>query len=145
MAGMTTFPTDKLGPRTVGAVMRGDAPVVSPEDTLGEVAEKMSDLDIGSALVAEYGRLVGIITSRDLLRALAGRTHSSEARVRQWMTEDPVVVGQSETLAVAAELLREHGFHHLPVVEGERPVGMIGLRDVVRQDAEFAVGIGLGL
>ena len=43
-----------------------------PEDTLGEVAEKMRAGDVGSALVADYGRLIGILTSRDLLRAFAG-------------------------------------------------------------------------
>ncbi|MEX2613422.1 MAG: FAD-dependent oxidoreductase, partial [Gaiellaceae bacterium] len=55
----------------VGGVMRADPLVVAPEDTLGEVAEKMSENDVGSALVAEYGRLIGILTSRDMLRALA--------------------------------------------------------------------------
>ena len=79
----------------VGDVMTGDPLVVAPEDTIGEVAERMSFLDVGAALVAEYGRLIGILTSRDMLRALAGRVHSSEARVRQWMTADPIVVSSA--------------------------------------------------
>jgi CBS domain-containing protein len=129
----------------VGEVMRADVLVVSPEDTIGEVAEHMRDRDVGSALVAEYGRLIGILTSRDLLRALAARVHSSEARVRQWMSEEPVTVAESATLAEAVSIMTERGFHHLPVVEGERPVGMVGLRDLVRARSTFGAGIGLGL
>ena len=129
----------------VGEIMRADVLVVSPEDTIGEVAEHMRDRDVESAVVAEYGRLIGILTSRDLLRVLAARVHSSEARVRQWMTDEPITVHESATLADAVRLMTEHGFHHLPVIDGERPVGMLGLRDAVRASSTFATGIGLGL
>ena len=128
----------------VAEIMRADVLVVSPEDTLGEVAEHMRDRDVGSALVTEYGRLVGILTSRDLLRALAGRVHSSEARVRQWMSGEPIAVPATASLPEAAALMTEHGFHHLPVLDGDRPVGMVGLRDVVRASSTFGAGIGLG-
>jgi CBS domain-containing protein len=129
---------------TIGEVMTADPLVVAPEDTLGEVAEKMRDRDVGSALVADSGRLIGILTSRDMLRALAGRVHSSEARVRQWMTAEPIVVAPGTALEVAAILMVEHHIHHLPVVDGERPVGMVGMREVVRSAAPFGAGIGLG-
>ena len=129
---------------TVGDVMTADALVVAPEDTLGEVAERMRDRDVGSALVAEYGRLVGILTSRDLLNALAARVHSSEARVRQWMTAEPIAVSAETTLKAAAILMTEHNVHHLPVVEGERAVGMVGLRDALGTGPPLSVGIGLG-
>jgi len=129
----------------VGAVMSTDPLIVAPEDTLGEVAERMRERDVGSALVAEYGRLIGILTSRDMLRALAGRVHSSEARVRQWMTAEPIAVSATTALEAAAILMTEHHIHHLPVVEGERPVGMVGMRDVVRSASSgFLRGIGLG-
>jgi len=128
----------------VGEVMSTDPLVVAPEDTLGEVAERMRELEVGSALVAEYGRLIGILTSRDMLHALAGRVHSSEARVRQWMTAEPIAVSAESTLDAAAMLMTEHDIHHLPVVEGERPVGMVGMRDVVRSRAQFGAGVGLG-
>jgi sulfide:quinone oxidoreductase len=105
---------------TVGDVMSAEPLVVVPEDTLGEVAERMRALDVGSALVAEYGRLIGILTSRDMLQALAGRVHSSEARVRQWMTAEPIAVSAATTLEAAALLMTEHDIHHLPVLEGER-------------------------
>lgn len=66
--------------------------VVAPEDTLGEVSEKMRAADVGSAAVAAYGHLIGILTSRDLLRAFAGRVHFSEGRVRELMTAEPIAV-----------------------------------------------------
>ena len=92
----------------------------------------MRERDFASALVADFGRLIGILTARDLLRAFAGRVHSSEARVRDWMTVEPLAVTADATLDEAALLMTEHRIHHLPVVDGERPVGVVGLRDVTR-------------
>jgi sulfide:quinone oxidoreductase len=130
------------GPTAVDA-MSTEPLVVAPEDTLGEVAEKMRQRDLGSALVADYGRLIGILTSRDLLRAFAGRVHPSEARVREWMTAEPITVPAAAPLDAAVTLMTEYGFHHLPVVEDERPVGMLGLRQAAGQ-ARPRTGIGLG-
>ena len=127
----------------VGELMTSETLVVAPEDTIGEVAERMSELDIGAALVAEYGRLIGILTSRDMLRVLAGRVHSSEARVRQWMTADPITVSATTSADAARILMVEHDIHHLPVVDGERPIGTIGMRDVVSPSA-VPLGVGLG-
>ena len=104
----------------------------------------MRERDVGDALVTDHGRLIGILTSRDLLRAFAGRVHSSEARVREWMTAEPIAVATSTTLTAAAFLMAQHGVHHLPVVDGGRPVGMVRMRDVVGA-AQTLSGIGLGL
>ena len=114
----------------------GDLPpapllVVAPEDTVGEVAERMRELDIGSAIVAEYGKIIGIITTRDLLGAFASRVHPSEARVRSWMTAHPITVRAGQSLAAAASLMAEHSIHHLPIVdESGHAIGVVGLRDV---------------
>lgn len=113
---------------TVGERMTREFVEVAPEDTVGEVAERLAAADTGSALVVSYGRLVGILTSRDLLRCLASRSHPSDARVREWMTEDPVAVDADLPAADAVRLMTDGGFHHLPVVEGPHPVGVVGLR-----------------
>jgi sulfide:quinone oxidoreductase len=137
---------EALGDRDVahvGDVMSSDLLVVAPEDTLGEIAERMSDADAGPALVAEYGRLIGILTSRDMLLALAARVHPSEARARQWMTADPITVSATTTLEAAKFLMTEHHVHHLPVVEGEHAVGLVSLRDAVRSRS-VPIEIGLG-
>ena len=70
--------------------MRPELIEVAPEDTLGEVAERMTAVNVGAVVVKDFGRLIGILTERDLLKAMAARVHTSEARVRQWMTEDPI-------------------------------------------------------
>ena len=102
--------------------------VVAPEDTLGEVAEKLAAANGGSALVCEYGHLTGILTSRDILRAIAERAHPSEARVREWMTPEPVTAAPDTPADEAARLMVAGGFHHLPITEELRPVGVLGLR-----------------
>jgi len=128
---------------TVADAMSTDPLVVAPEDTLGEVAEKMHARDLGSALVGDYGRLIGVLTARDLLRAFAGRAHPSEARVREWMTAEPVTVSAATPIEAAVTLMTEYGFHHLPVVDDERPVGMLGLRQAARQThARTRIGLG---
>jgi sulfide:quinone oxidoreductase len=133
---------DDGGEETVGERMTADPLVVAPEDTLGEVAEKMRERDSGSAAVAIDGRLIGILTSRDLLRAFAGRAHPSEARVREWMTAEPVAVAADTPLEAAAALMTEYGIHHLPVVEDERPIGMLGLRQAARRRRSPKFGLG---
>jgi CBS domain-containing protein len=103
----------------------------APEDTLGELAEHLAEADAGSALVLEYGRLSGILTSRDIVRAVAARVHPSEARVREWMSEAPVTAERDLPIDDAARLMLQGHFHHLPVIENDRPVGVVGLRSVV--------------
>ena len=121
----------------VGFTMTTAFVTVEPWDTLGETAEKMAQSDYGSAIVIDAGRVVGILTSRDLVRAIAGRTHSSEARVREWMTSNPRVVRADTSAGEAALIMVEQGCHHLPVVdENCRPVGLVGMRAVVSETFE---------
>lgn len=130
--------------RSVAEVMVREVLAVAPEDTLGEIAERMRDHAVGSAVVVDEGRLVGMLTSRDLLRAFAGRVHASEARAREWMTAEPIAVSPDSAVEAAARLMMHYGFHQLPVVEGERVVGVLGLRQAVGS-VVHPTGIGLGL
>jgi CBS domain-containing protein len=122
----------------LGDLMTDELLSVAPEDTIGEAAQRMAHQNVGSAVVLDHGRLIGILTERDLLRAMAGRVHPSEGRVREWMTADPVVASQATTAGEAARIMLEHGFRHLPVVDDERTLGIVSLRDVVR--GELAAG-----
>ena len=128
---------------TVGEVMLTKFPTVGADDDLGDVAARMREQETGSALVIEEGRLIGILTSRDLLRAFAARAHPGEARARHWMTAEPIAVSPTMTLGTAVFLMTERNIHHLPVVDEGRPVGMVGLRDVARS-AGWRLGVGLG-
>jgi CBS domain-containing protein len=104
---------------------------VAPEDTLGEVAERMTARNVGAVVVKDFGRLIGILTERDLLKAMAARVHTSEARVREWMTEDPVTVDAETELEEAERLMIVRGFRHLPVMTEGQVVGVVSLRRVV--------------
>ncbi|MFN8224521.1 MAG: CBS domain-containing protein [Gaiellales bacterium] len=117
---------------TLADIMRPELIEVAPEDTLGEVAERMNEVNMGAAVVKDFGRLIGIITERDLLKAMAERVHTSEARVRQWMTEDPITATADTDVDDAAETMLERGFRHLPVVDDNGiVVGLVSLRRVV--------------
>jgi CBS domain-containing protein len=121
---------------TVGELMTRDVLTVDPSDTIGEAAERMVDLGVSSAVVSDYGRLIGILTERDLTRAVAGRIHTSEARVREWMTPDPVTLTADASAEEAARIMLEREFRHIPIVEDEHTVGIISIRDVARWSTE---------
>ena len=113
-------------------VMRSDPIVVAPEDTLGEVAERMSGANVGAVIVKDFGRLIGILTERDMLKAMAARVHTSDARVREWMTEDPLTATAEMDVENAAQVMLEHNFRHLPIVDDNGAViGLVSLRRVV--------------
>jgi CBS domain-containing protein len=114
----------------IADVMRQEFITVAPEDTLGEVARKMVDKNMGAVIVKDYGRLVGILTERDMLKAMAARVHTSEARVRQWMTPDPITITAETPLDEASQIMLDNGFRHLPVMEGTAVVGYVSLRRV---------------
>ena len=125
---------------TLGDFMSREVLSVAPEDTIGEAAQLMADANVGSSVVLEHGRLIGILTERDLLRAMAQRVHPSEARVREWMTAEPLAVSESTSADEAARLMVEHGFRHLPIVDGDRTLGVVSLRDVMRHSLETEAG-----
>jgi CBS domain-containing protein len=113
-------------------IMRPEPIIVAPEDTLGEVAERMTAVNVGAVIVKDYGRMIGILTERDMLKAMAARVHTSEARVRQWMTEDPITARADMDVEEAARVMLENGFRHLPVVdENGQVISVVSLRRVV--------------
>ena len=92
--------------------------VVAPADTVADVAERLLARRHDAALVVEGDELIGIVTSSDLLRAMAGRIRCGEATVREWMTAEPVVVDVDAGVAEAAALMARTGLSRLVVVDG---------------------------
>ena len=121
---------------TVGEIMTSDVLTVDPSDTIGETAQKMVERGVSSAVVSDYGTLIGIVTERDLTRAVAGRVHTSEARVREWMTSDPITLGPDASADEAAKIMLDNGFRHVPIVDEGRAVGIVSIRDVARWSTE---------
>ena len=114
---------------TVADVMNRDVLAVDPTASIGEAAEKMMEAGVGAVVVMEdMVRIVGIVTERDILRAVAQRARAAEARVRQWMTEGVVTIEPETTVEDAAKMMFENNFRHLPVVKDGRPLGIVSLR-----------------
>lgn len=118
---------------TVAELMVKDVLTVEPSDTIGEAAEKMHEANVGALVVVEdLVRIVGIVTERDLLRAVAARARPAEARVRNWMTPSPVTIDPTTSIEDAAQVMFDHNFRHLPVVREGRPLGIVSLRLLAR-------------
>ena len=104
---------------------------VAPGDGLKQVAERMVSRDVGAALVTEGEKLVGIVTERDVLRAVA-RGIDESTRIASLMTPNPETMEPDESTQHAAVLMIHGGFRHLPIVEGDEVVGMLSIRDLMR-------------
>jgi CBS domain-containing protein len=105
---------------------------VEPETKLADVARLMRTDDSDSVAVMSEGRLVGIITERDLVRAIADGVDPRQARADLVMTADPATVDADEDVAVVAVKMMKLGVRHLPVVnKAGKPVGLVSARNLV--------------
>jgi CBS domain-containing protein len=111
--------------------MSRDLLSVSPGDSLSEVAQRMVDRDVGAVLVMDGSDLSGILTERDVLRAVAAGIEDNTV-VSDWMTRDPETMAPDDTTQHAAVLMIHGGFRHLPLMEGNDVVGMLSIRDLMR-------------
>jgi len=117
--------------QNVGEVMSTGLLTVDATDSLTDAAAQMDARGVGAALVMNGDRLSGILTERDVLRAVA--TGGVEGtKVGAWMTHDPDTVGPDERPGHAAAIMIHGGFRHLPVLDGDTPVGIISIRDLMR-------------
>jgi CBS domain-containing protein len=111
--------------------MSRDLLTVAPGDQLTAVAQRMVDRDVGAVLVMEGKALAGILTERDVLRAVAAGIQDDTV-VSDWMTRDPETMAPDDTTQHAAVLMIHGGFRHMPLVEGDEVVGMLSIRDLMR-------------
>jgi len=116
---------------TVADVMTVRVVQASPEETAREAIRKMLAANVGSIAICEGPRLVGIFTERDVLR-LAGEALDLDAlAVRDVMTADPVTIQAEGDVVAAARIMSERRIRHLPVMQGENILGVVGIRDVM--------------
>jgi CBS domain-containing protein len=116
---------------TIADIMSSGLLTVEPAATLVEAAKAMSSRHVGAALVFDGERLVGILTERDVLNAVAAGS-IADACVRDCMTQHPETVDAGDSTGHAAALMIHGGFRHLPVAEGSRIVGIVSIRDLIR-------------
>jgi CBS domain-containing protein len=105
---------------------------VDPNTKLVDVAREMRMNDQDSVAVMDDGMLVGIITERDLVRAIADGVNPKEAAAALIMTVDPATVTADEDVSVVAVKMMRLGIRHLPVVnDKDEPVGLVSARSLV--------------
>jgi CBS domain-containing protein len=117
----------------VGDIMSTDLLTVAPESTLREAARRMSERNVGAALLVDpaIGSYPGIITERDLLDAIAMGYDPDVRRVGESATSDIVTVSVDASLEQAAEKMTKYDFRHLLVGSGGDAVGIVSARDLV--------------
>jgi CBS domain-containing protein len=122
---------------------RRDVDTASYEETALDVARCMRDRQVGTVIVVDDRRPVGIVTDRDLaVRVLAGGL-DPQTRVSEVMTPSPTTIQEDATIVIALGYMRAGGFRRLPVVRGDGSlVGIVALDDVLGQMADELAEIG---
>jgi CBS domain-containing protein len=104
-------------------------------DSLGSAAERMHIERVGSLAVFSEDRLIGIITESDLVRAMADGADSENSSVSDYMTARPITAEVDEDSKEVAQTMLALGIRHLPVVEHDRVVGIVSIRDLAVLEA----------
>lgn len=126
---------------TVRDAMTPGVETVEPSQALREAAKLMKSGDFGSVPVVENGRLVGMLTDRDIVvRAVAQGLDPSSAQVGEVASTSPITVEPDQDLAEALRLMAQHRVRRLPVVDDGKLVGVLSQADVALEGKDKEVG-----
>lgn len=115
----------------VGRIMSEPVKTVTPDTTVREAARTMRDREIGSlGVIDENDNLLGILTSTDFVAAVADERSMAETTVTEFMTEDVISTEANASIRDIADVMTDHGFHHVPVVEEGQLIGMVTTSDI---------------
>ncbi|MDD5141241.1 MAG: CBS domain-containing protein [Verrucomicrobiales bacterium] len=105
---------------------------VAPEDTVFDAIKLMAEKNIGALPVMTHGMLAGIFTERDYTRKIALMGKSSKVTlVQEVLSNDVICVTANDSIEECMRLMTEHRIRHLPVVEGQKVLGIISIGDLV--------------
>jgi CBS domain-containing protein len=121
---------------TVGDLMNRSLVTAEPGSTVAEAATIMGERHVGSTLVLEDGKLVGIFTERDIVKALSQDFDAPGHPISHWMTREPKTIRPEASADEALQVMFAGGFRHLPVAEGEKVLGMVSMRDLSKAAAD---------
>ncbi len=113
------------------ALVGGTTEIIGPEGTLAAAAESMSDEEVDYVVVIDNRELVGILTERDMVLAVADGADLDKALVQDWMSEAPDTFAPDVTVTEGVAWLLETGYRHLPVMAEGELLGVVTIRDLM--------------
>jgi CBS domain-containing protein len=117
--------------QTIRDVMTADPVCIEPSDSAAEAARKMREVDSGAILVTEEGRLRGLVTDRDIVvRAVAEGRDPAQVEVREICSGELQALSPDDDVDRAVQLMRDRHVRRIPIVDGERPVGIVSIGDL---------------
>ena len=123
---------------TVAKAMSTTLVTMSSASSLAEAASVMSQRRVGSVLILDGELLAGILTERDIVRAISHDIGAPRDEIAHWMSATPKTVSPESSLEEARDLMDRNHIRHLPVTEGGRLVGMLSMRDLIKVGAGSA-------
>ena len=123
--------------KTAGYILKSKASqtvhTITPEASVFDAVKVMADKDIGALVVMEGARVAGLITERDYARKIALMSRlSKDTRVREIMTSEVLCVRPERTSEECMALMTENRVRHLPVMDGDKLLGLISIGDLVK-------------
>lgn len=118
-------------PPKVRNLMSRTLAAVDPRQTLVDAAAVMRSRRVSSLAVLDGDRIVGIITERDLMRAIADERVAAETHVSEYMNQEPLTIEIYEPIELAASMMLHHRVRHLLVTDRGRLAGCISVRDLL--------------
>jgi CBS domain-containing protein len=127
---------------SIRQIMTSELVALPVTATVGEAARAMREDDIGDVIVLDGGRVVGIVTDRDIVvRGIAEGRDPKQTRLADICSRDLTTISPSADVKDAVALMRGKALRRLPVVENDRPVGIVSLGDLaIEQDRRSALG-----
>ncbi|MDT7886235.1 MAG: CBS domain-containing protein [Thermoproteota archaeon] len=124
----------------VKEIMRHDILVTAkPDEKVIDAVEKMAKYKVGSVVIIDDGKVLGIITERDIINLVASKKDLNE-KLELYMTKNPITIYFDESLEKAIQIMKEKNIRHLPVVNKEgKLIGMISSRDIIRVSLEYGL------
>jgi CBS domain-containing protein len=110
----------------------GDVLEIDGDSSVLEAVQLMVDSNVGSLLVTEHGEVAGIVTERDYLRRVTLEGRTEDAPVREIMSSPLVVATAETTVDECMAMMTDRRIRHIPVVEGEKVVGLVSIGDLVK-------------
>jgi CBS domain-containing protein len=114
-----------------GEAIQRPVVVIGPDRTIADAARCMDERSVGSVVVVDAGRVVGVVTDRDVVVRGVARAVPMDARVDALMSTDVVTVRSDEDLTAVQPLFRRHDVRRVVVVDGDAPVGVLSVDDLV--------------